>query len=355
MPTNHYPLITRNRRLPSNFSQHAFHRRMERSVHRAAASACVAAAAKLFSDVRHIEFAFAPQAHAKSSIRKFPEENCNFHIADRERVIDQAFAILFLRAHTLHLLLRDPYPGERAFTLQGRKRGAEQPQFRRRVPEINVPRAERRISPRHHQFARQLKGVLVGSFEHESARVGEYGGIEAGRYLGREFYSRRSRQAINKLSRGHGLGIDPVQISKIAAALVMVDIDQEIFFQTLQARALHVIAFEQNGSVIIAIHPLSLNHSLSERQLLIYTRNAVAKDDLRLFSQTAQNFTAGKRRANRVTVRPRVRRQNESLALRNLLENLVDHAQCGGRPSTRRPPRPPYFLFARFNSSSTRA
>src|SRR5579864_8465339 len=311
---------------------------MKRSAHRAATSACMPAATELFSDVRHVQLAFAPQAHPKSSVRQLPQENRNLHVADRERIVDQTLAIFFLCPHSLHLLLRDPYPGERAFPLQRRKRGAKQPQFRRGVSEINVPGAERRISSRQHQLPRQLKSVLVSSFEHEGACIGEYGGIKAGRNLGRKFHPSRARKAINQFPRGNGFRIDPVQISKIASAFVMVNIDQEILFQTLQARALHVIAFEQNGGVVTAVHTLGLNHSLSERQLLIYARNAVAKDNLREFAHATQNFAARERGSNRVTIRTRVRREYKPLALLNLLENFVDHAQCkGSRPRPRKP------------------
>src|ERR1700746_545841 len=112
---------------------------MQRSFDRTTAGTRVAAAAEIFSDVRHVQLAFAPQAHSKSSIRKLTEEDGNFHVADRERIIHQAFAILFFRAGALHLLLRDPYPGERAFALQGRKSRTQQPQLRGGMSEINVP------------------------------------------------------------------------------------------------------------------------------------------------------------------------------------------------------------------------
>src|SRR5262250_2432537 len=98
------------------------------------------ATAKLFSNLRHVELAFASKAHTKSPVRELAEKRRDFHVTDRERVVDQAFAIFFLGAYPLHLLLCNPDPRKRTFALQSRKRGSEQSQLCSRVSEINVSR-----------------------------------------------------------------------------------------------------------------------------------------------------------------------------------------------------------------------
>src|ERR1051326_1344089 len=97
---------------------------MQRPINRAATGAGMAATSKLFSDARHIKFAFAAQAYSKASARQLAKKYRDFDISDGESVIHQAFAVLFFGPNPLHLLLRDPNPCQRTLPLQGRKRRA---------------------------------------------------------------------------------------------------------------------------------------------------------------------------------------------------------------------------------------
>src|ERR1700688_82485 len=109
----------------------------QRAIHRATAGALMAATAKTLGHARHIEFSLAAQAHSKTSVGLLAEEYRHLNFANRKHVIDQAFAVFFLRIATFHLLLRHPSPGHVAFGVQVAQRLTEQPHLGHRVGEIN--------------------------------------------------------------------------------------------------------------------------------------------------------------------------------------------------------------------------
>src|SRR5690348_372592 len=125
------------------------------------AGASMATAAEFFGYGGNIEGAFAPQADAEPSFRQFAEEDGDFDIANRQRVIDEAFTVFFSGADPLHLLLSDPDPGQRSLALQRGKRGAQQPKLRGGMAKIQGPGTTHRVSTRKHKLARKLKSVGV--------------------------------------------------------------------------------------------------------------------------------------------------------------------------------------------------
>src|SRR5438445_10601447 len=85
---------------------------------RATAGACVSAPAELFSNRSDIELSLAAQAHAVSSIGKLTEKCRDLDILNGERIIHQPFTVFFLGYKALHLVTRDPNPGQRPFAMQ---------------------------------------------------------------------------------------------------------------------------------------------------------------------------------------------------------------------------------------------
>jgi len=90
----------------------------QRALDRTAAGAFVTASAEILGHGRDVDLAFAAEADAQAAISEFAKKNSDLHIAHGERVVDQSLAIFFAGAKARHLLLRDPDPRERTFTMQ---------------------------------------------------------------------------------------------------------------------------------------------------------------------------------------------------------------------------------------------
>src|ERR1700744_4035859 len=91
----------------------------------------------MFGYLRDIDLAFAAQAYPIAAVGQFAEEDRDLHIAHREGVVDQAFAIFFACAEALHLLACDPDPGERTFAMEMAEGRSEEAKLGGGVSEIN--------------------------------------------------------------------------------------------------------------------------------------------------------------------------------------------------------------------------
>ena len=75
---------------------------------------------------------------------------------------------------------------------------------------------------------------------------------------GRDFHSGSPRQFIDQFAGGDRSGIDPVYVRKCVAALVVIDVNQELPFEAFQPGALNVVAFEKDDSVVVAVDAVRL-------------------------------------------------------------------------------------------------
>src|ERR1700733_15134042 len=164
--------------------------------------------------------------------------------------------------------------------------------------------------------------------------------------------SRFARQAKHHFRRRHSMRINPIHVGKGTPADVMINVDQEAVFQTLKTRAVNAVTLQNDRRLIIAGHVVGLQHLVGERQRAIDPGHAIVQHHVGLLSHGTQNLAARQRRSYGVAVRPRVRRKHESVALLDLLENVLQHRYAFP---------PPVFVrdfilfFARASSSSTRA
>src|ERR1700686_4766413 len=102
------------------------------------------------------------------------------------------------------------------------------------MSEIDVASTMRGIGSGEHEFASDCEGVLVSAFEHERTRVGHERGIEAGGNVAIDRNAGETGQTINQFGGGHHRGIDPVDVGEIAAARVMVNVDEKTVFETIE-------------------------------------------------------------------------------------------------------------------------
>jgi hypothetical protein len=122
--------------------------------------------------------------------------------------------------------------------------------------------------------------VLVGAFEHEGPRVGHERGVKAGGNVAIHGDASQARQTENQFGGGHHRGIDPVDVGEIAAAGVMVDVDEEAVFQTLEQRAPDAVAFQQYNGVVRG-DDIGLNGAIGEGKILVNTRERRRASQLR--------------------------------------------------------------------------
>ena len=100
---------------------------------------------------------------------------------------------------------------------------------------------------------------------------------------------------------------------------MMVDIDKETVFQSLQARALYAVTLQNDGRVAITINVGAMKDAFRVWQHFVDHRDTIAHDYLGALTHLAQDLGKGQRRAYGVAVRPRVRCNQKTPALFNLL------------------------------------
>ena len=72
----------------------------------------MATAAHVFADGCDVDLAFAAQAQADASVGEFAQKNCRFDTSNGQGVVRHAFAILFRRTTSKHVMVRDGKPCE---------------------------------------------------------------------------------------------------------------------------------------------------------------------------------------------------------------------------------------------------
>src|SRR5438105_14662044 len=102
----------------------------------------------------------------------------------------------------------------------------------------------------------------------------------------------------------------------------MIDVNQKALFQAFEPSALNAVAFQDDGGFVLPVYSIALNNSVRERQWPIHTWHAVAQHNIRLFAHRVQNLAASQRRANRIAIWTRMRRQKKAVALLQLFEQL---------------------------------
>jgi hypothetical protein len=108
----------------------------------------------------------------------------------------------------------------------------------------------------------------------------------------------------------------------------MIDVDQEVVLQTLQARAMNAVTLQNDRRLVVAGHTIGLQHLIGERQRAINAGYAIVQHHVGLLPHGTQNLAAGERRSDGIAVGPGMRRKYEAVALFDLLEHILQHSLC---------------------------
>src|SRR5581483_11219139 len=116
--------------------------------------------------------------------------------------------------------------------------------------------------------------------------------------------------------------IDPVDMSEGTATDVMIDTDQELLVQPIQACALNTVTFQNDCRFKTTIHPIRMHNPVGKRQGPVNAGNGIMHDHFGFLAETAQNLSTGKSRADRIAVGTGVRGQDEALASLDVFEDF---------------------------------
>jgi hypothetical protein len=150
----------------------------------------------------------------------------------------------------------------------------------------------RRIGSGKDQFACHGKSVFIGSFKHERASVSHQRSVKAGGNVAIDGNAGHPGQPVDELGGRHYGGVDPVDMSEVSTAGVMVNINEKAFFEPLKKRAARAVAFEQNYG-ITRRHGIRLNYQISKGKILVDARDAVMHDHDCILPHDPQNLSAG--------------------------------------------------------------
>ena len=203
--------------------------------------------------------------------------------------------------------------------MQRGKSRSQKTHLRGRIGEVDVLGDTRRIGAMLHQAARQVKGVCIGGCIAERSGIGKHGRIETGGNLRRDLHSGSDSEAEDHLSGGAGAGVDPVHIGKRLGAVMVIDVDEEVLFQSLDAGALHAVTLQDDGSLVFTVDLQSMHDGVRKRERLIDHRNVIAHHDLSRFAHLLQNAGKSQQRANGVAIRTGVGGEHKFSALLNVM------------------------------------
>ena len=106
---------------------------------------------------------------------------------------------------------------------------------------------------------------------------------------------------------------------------MVIDVDDELFFEIDQAGPIYVGAFNDENGIVRAIDCGGYANCVGAGKLLISMRRHVAHGDFDLFVERAQQPVETERGAEAVTVRPDVRGNRKAILFFNEFNYLAKH------------------------------
>ena len=160
------------------------------------------------------------------------------------------------------------------------------------MPEVNTARALRRISAGKYKFPRQRESVLASALKHERTCIREHRGVEASGDHWGNCDSCFPSQAVDHFRSGNRLRVNPIDVSKLSPTQVMINVDEKLLLQPLQPGALDAVTFQDDGSIVISVHPIRFHHGIGKGQRLVDAWNTVVQNNIGVFAHGAQNLAA---------------------------------------------------------------
>ncbi len=232
----------------SELRQNSISGDVEGAIESAPAGTAMTAAAEGLGDLSYIDFTFAADAETELAGRgKLAEEDSGLDAVDADEVVNDAFAVLDFGAGGIHVLIGDPGPREGAIGLEVGESCAEQADLAGRIGEVDVTGDLAGVCAAGGEVVGEGEGFGVGAGVGEGACVGEDGGVEAGGHAGGDLDVGGYGDAVDHGGDGAGVLVDPVEIGEVAAAGVMVDVDEATVIEAEESGALDAVALEEDG------------------------------------------------------------------------------------------------------------
>src|SRR6185437_3495040 len=139
-----------------------------------------------------------------------------------------------------------------------------------------------RIGAAAHQLQRQFESAIVGADKAECAGVGEHGCVKTGCHVGSAARAHGFAKLVDHFRDRTSLRINPVHMREAATAVVMVDVNEEPAVEPFEPRALHTVAFENDGSIGGIVRNIAaMLYGFSERKRGINQWHSIAHNDMR--------------------------------------------------------------------------
>ena len=104
---------------------------------------------------------------------------------------------------------------------------------------------------------------------------------------------------------------------------MMVDINDELFFQVDHTRAIDVGTLDDEDRIILSVNPRRDAHRFRAGELLICVRHGVAHDDFDFLVERAQQPEEAERRAEAVAIGAYVRSDREATLRLDQFDDLT--------------------------------
>ena len=82
---------------------------------------------------------------------------------------------------------------------------------------------------------------------------------------------------------------------------------------------LDAVTFQDDGSIVISVHPIRFHHCVGKGQRLVDAGNTIVQNNFGVFVHGAQDLAASQRRSHSISIRARVGGKDKPLALLDLL------------------------------------
>ena len=179
--------------------------------------------------------------------------------------------------------------------------------------------------PKPHQLMGQRESVRVCAFIAERTGVGKHGHVETGGHVRSDAHVRGASQGKDQLGNRACIGVDPVQVSEVLPAGVMVDVDEAACGESREPAAFDAVAFQQDDQIEVAFHMLPMPNALRAWKPAVDQRHAIAEGHLHLFAKLFQQHATGQHRTYCIAIRTRMRGHQNALCVLNRFEDRMEH------------------------------